>query len=252
MNRFAKIAFAGVFAVLASASAEAQQQGQGQQPGQKGASAQGSAGQTGAYHGGIGQTPWFSNQDVRQQFKLSDPQYNQLNKSYGEYYTQYQQGINNLGKNLSAEQRTQKTNELQQRFNKNLATATDQMFTNPQQRQRYNQLNLQYQGYNAFTDPAVQEKLNLTAEQRQTLAQNGQECNKQMNGLGRTYQTDPAGTTTKYNAMRKQYGDQINTILTPEQQKSWQQMTGASYNFQPGSYFQTSATPGAPINRNQE
>src|SRR5580704_4085630 len=130
MNRFARIALTGVFAVLASASVEAQQPGQapqGQLTGQKGAVGQGTTAQQGAYHGGIGQTPWFSNPEIRQQFKLSDPQYNQLNKSYGEYYTRYQQDMNNIGKDLTAEQRALRMGELQQGFNKNFSTATNEV-----------------------------------------------------------------------------------------------------------------------------
>jgi hypothetical protein len=44
--------------------------------------------------------------------------------------------------------------------------------------------------------------------------------------------------------MRKQYGERIRTVLTPEQQKSWQILTGETYNFQPSVYFQTNAGAG--------
>ena len=234
MNRFAVTVMAGAIASLSFSLAEAQQ-GPGQQgfipPSQ------------------VGQTPWFSNQDVRQHFKVSDQQYNQLNKSYGESYGRYQEGMTKFGKDLSAEQRAQKMGELQQGFNKSFTTSANEVFIDPQQRQRYNQLNLQYQGYNAFTDPMVQEKLNLTTEQRQKIGQQGLEWHKQMNELGRTYPTDREGTTRKYNELRTQSGEQINTVLTPDQQKAWQQMTGEAYPFQPSVYFQTGVKPGSPINR---
>ena len=139
--------------------------------------------------------------------------------------------------------------ELQQGFSKGFSTTTNEVFTDPQQRQRYNQLYLQYQGYNAFSDPAVQEKLNLTAEQRQKLGQNGQEWHKQMSELGRTYETDREGTTKKYIELRTQSGERISTILTPEQTKSWQQMTGETYQFPPNVYFQTGAVKVRPIER---
>jgi hypothetical protein len=235
MNRFAKFAFAGVVAVLASASAEAQQ---------KGPTNQGQQGPPGAYHGGIGQTPWFSNPEIRQQFKLNDTQFNDLNKSYGEAYGKYQQGTKAFGKDLTPEQRNQKMAELHQGFHKDFSTSVGKVFTDPQQQQRYNELNLQYQGYNAFSNPMVQEKLQLTPEQRQQLARQGQDWNKKMEGLGQTYQNDPKGATKQYNDMRNMYGQQLNTVLTPEQQKSWQQMTGKTYNFSPSVYFQTSSGTG--------
>jgi opacity protein-like surface antigen len=158
MNRFAKFALTAVFAVLTAAGADAQQKSQ-TQPAQKVPTVPDVQGQQGVYHGGIGQTPWFSNQEIRQHFKLSDQQYDQLNKSYSESYGRYQQGMKTLGKDLSNEQRIQKMRDLQQGFNKDFSTTTNQVFTDPQQRQRYNQLYLQYQGYNAFSDPLVQEKL---------------------------------------------------------------------------------------------
>jgi len=232
-------------ALLASTAMAGQQKGQVPQ-GQKTPppSGTGISGQQGFYHGGMGQTPWFGNQDVRQHFNLSDAQYNQLNKGYGTSYGQYQTGMQNLGNDLTPEQRTQKMGELRQGFNKDFSTTADKVFTDPQQRERYNQLQLQYQGYNAFSDPMVQQKLNLTAEQRQQLNQQGQNWTTQMNTFGTTYQTDPTGSTKKYNEMRKQSGEQINTVLTPEQRKSWQQMTGKSYDFQPSAYFNTTAVPG--------
>jgi hypothetical protein len=240
MNHFARFALTGVVAVLTAAGAEAQQKSQ-TQPAQKVPTVLDAPGQQGVYHGGIGQTPWFSNQEIRQHFKLSDQQYDQLNKSYGESYGRYQQEMKTFGKDLSNEQRAQKMRELQQRFNKDFSTTTNQVFTDPQQRQRYNELYLQYQGYNAFSDPLVQEKLNLTPEQRQKISQYGEEWHNQMNDLGRTYTTDREGATKQFNEMRKQFGQRINTVLTPVQQNAWQQLAGEPYSFQPNTYFQTGA-----------
>ena len=231
--------------LLASTAAQAQQKGV-QPQGQKGAPVQGT------YHGGYGQTPWFGNQEVRQHFKLSDEQYNQLNKGYGTYYGQYQTGMKDIGKDMTDEQRTLKMRELQQGFDKNMSTTANGVFTDPQQKERYNQLYLQYQGYNAFSDPIVQQKLNLTAEQRQQLGQQGQAWNKQMNTFSTGYTTDPEGTTKKFNEMRTQNGERINTVLTPDQQKSWQQITGPSYNFQPSAYFQTNSGAGATPQTNRK
>lgn len=244
MNRFAKLAAVGFFAMLGSAAVEAQPAGN-TQPGAKGTTTpQGKTGPQSGYHGGVGQTPWFANQDVRQQFKLTDQQFNQMNKSYTDAYGQYQKGMSGLGTDLTPAQRAQQTRDLQQGFNTSFSKSTNDVFTDPQQRTRYNQLYMQYQGYDAFNNPMIQEKLNLTAEQRQTLGQNGQKWHSQMNDLGRNYQTDSEGTTKKFNDMRKQYGEQLNTVLTPEQQKSWQQMIGEPYNFQASTYFQGNSGSG--------
>jgi hypothetical protein len=38
--------------------------------------------------------------------------------------------------------------------------------------------------------------------------------------------------------MLQQNSQRFNTILNQQQQKTWQQMTGAPYNFPPTVYFQ--------------
>jgi hypothetical protein len=215
-----------------------------QQPRQKSPPVQGTVGQQGVYHGGYGQTPWFSNPGTRQHLNLNDAQYNLLNTGYGQAYGIYQQGMTNMGKDLSPEQRSQKMAELQHGFNKSFTTTANGVITDPQQLSRYNQVQLQYQGYDAFSNPMVQDKLKLTPEQRQKMAQQGQDWHKQMNNLGSTYQTDPQGTAKRFNAMRYDSGRGINSVLTPQQQKSYLQLTGQSYNFQPSAYFQPSSNAG--------
>jgi len=178
---------------------------------------------------------------VRQQLKLDDQQYNRLNKAYGESWKKYQQQTSGLDKNLTDEQRTQRINDLQRDFTTNFSSTTNQIITDPAQRERYNQMYLQYQGYGAFNDPMVQQKLNFTDEQKQKLSQYGQEWNKQMNNYYGTYQTDREGTGKRFNESRKQASERINSILNPQQQQTWRQMTGETYNFQPGAYFPSSS-----------
>ena len=237
MNRFSKIAVAGAFAFFIPAATEAQQVGQSQAP-QTGQAPQiiQTSGQS-TYNGGYGQTPWFSNPQIRQQFNLTDQQYNQLNKGYGESYNRYQQGLNGLGKDLTPAERSQRMANLQQGFYKDFSGNTNSVLQAEQQ-QRYNQLYTQYQGYNSFTNPAVQTKLNLTAEQRVTLNQYQQDWHNQMNALGQGYQPDNVAATSKYNELRKQSADRMNAVLTPDQRAAWQQMTGQPYNFPASMYFQ--------------
>jgi hypothetical protein len=192
----------------------------------------------GITYGGPAQTPWFGDQDVREQFKLSNDQYKVLSKAYGEAWAHYNSGLGQLGNGLTEAQRAQKMRDLQAAFYQSVNGSVDRLISDPQQRQRYNQLHLQYQGYAAFNDPTIQQKLNLSNEQRQKLAQYGQEWNQQMSALHQAYQTDPIGTTNRYHEMVKQNNQRFNSVLNQQQQQAWQQMTGASFNFPPGVYFQ--------------
>jgi len=235
MGRILQLAFLGTCAMLASGFVVAQQQqnqGQTNQPG--------TVTQKGGVFTPYSQTPWFSNQDIRQQLKLNDQQFNRLNKSYGEAYNTYQQKLGQLGKNLTDEQRTERMRNLEREFYNNFASSTNQVFTDPAQQQRYNQLYWQYMGYNAFQDPTIQQKLNLTQEQRQKLDQYNRDWATQMNDFNRTFQTDREGTVKRFNAARTQAMDRLNSVLTQQQQQTWRQMVGEPFNFQPNMYFQSS------------
>src|SRR5437763_1283466 len=134
MYCFAKVALAGVMSVALTGSLWAAGKGTG---GQGGTGSTGSgAGKTGTYGtqgtrstqgatgtqgttgtsgtqgatgtqgaGGIGQTPWFSSQNLRGQLGLNDQQYNQLNSAYGQAYSNYSSNMGQLGNSLTPEQR---------------------------------------------------------------------------------------------------------------------------------------------------
>jgi len=218
------------------------QTGQNQAQSGQGQSGQGQSGQVkGSFQGGIQQTPWFNNPDIRQQFKMNDDQFNRLNSAYQEAWNRYQKGTGQLDKTLTDDQRRQRMGELEQGFYKDFSAATNNIISDPQQRQRYNQLDLQYRGYGAFNDPTLTERLKLTPEQRAKFNEFGQDWSKRMNELGTTYQTDREGANKRFSKMQGEMGERINSVLTPEQQKTWRQMTGDPYNFSPNVYFQANA-----------
>jgi len=224
----------GISFLMASTAAAQQQNPVGPGQGQQVQTTQSS-------YGTVGQTPWFSNQSIRQQINLNDEQFNRLNKSYGESYSRYQQGVTGLGTNLTPEQRSQRMQGLQHDFNKTFSTSTNDIITDPQARTRYNQLYLQYRGYDAFSDPMVQEKLNLTDQQRQQFNRYQQDWNQSVGDLNRTYVNDREGTTKRFNEMRQREQERMQGVLTDQQRQTWRQMTGDPYNFQADVYFQGSA-----------
>jgi hypothetical protein len=171
-------------------------------------------------------------------------QYIGLNKAYTESWKRYQQGFKGLDKNLSDQQRSQQMRDLQRDLFADISKSSSCIFTSPEQRQRFDQMFLQFRGFDAFQDPAIQKKLNLNDAQRQMLDQYGREWNTQMGNYNRTYNTDRKGTLKRFNATQKQALEQINSVLTPEQQKTWAQMTGELYTFHPSVYFQGSVKTG--------
>jgi len=198
--------------------------------------------------GGIAQSAWFNNPQVRQQLNWNDEQFNGLNKAYQQSYMNYQQGINGLDKTLTDAQRQQRLTDLQQSFYKDFSVASDKHLADPAMRQRYNQLYWQYRGYDAFTYPPIAEMLKLTPEQRDRFTQLQQTWNTQMSKLSPMYQNqnDRQLALTQFGKLQSESNTQINGILTPEQQTQWRQMAGVAYTFPPEVYFNSNVAPPAP------
>ncbi len=194
-------------------------------------------------------TTWFNNNAVQQQLNLNNQQSAQLGKIYGDQWTNYLQQINNLPPGLSNDQRMQQTNSIRQNFFKNLDAATAGIFTTPDQRQRFNQLNTQYMGLNAFSNPNVAQQLNLDATQIQRINQLQQNWNQQLTQIQQQFATDPTTASKRFADLQQQNAQNINSVLTPGQQTMWQQITGTSFNFQPTQFFP--AAPFTPVVPNQ-
>ncbi len=127
-------------------------------------------------------------------------------------------------------------------FNQDFSNSLRNVFTDPQQQQRYNQLYLQYQGYGAFNNPIVAQHLNLTDQQRQQLNQLGQQWSQQWSDLSRLYNSDRNAFNNQWRDWRVQFNQNLNNILNNDQQTTWRNMIGQPYDFSPEIYFQGSAS----------
>ena len=233
MNRIRSIAWAGIVSILTVSLVTVASQAQPK--------AQQGTVQVGT-QGSIMQTPWFSNPDVRQQFKFSDETFNRLNSSYKDAWGRYQKGLAQLDKDLTDEQRRQRMRDLELNFYKDFSTTTDSVITDADQRQRYNQLYWQYRGFGAFDDPMIVEKLKLTPEQREKFTGFSQDWSRQLNELGPIFQTNREDANRRFTKLQSEMNTRLDSVLTPEQQKSWRVMIGEPYAFQPSVYFQTNGT----------
>jgi hypothetical protein len=189
------------------------------------------------YTGYYPQSPWYSDPSVRQELQLTDAQYNQLNQSYERAWTRYNQERNLIDNKLTPEQRQQREGELRAGFQKEYMPTVDSTFRDQTARQRYNQLYYQYQGYDAFQDPAVQKQLNLTAEQQQQLNQYGTAWNQKFNTWRSEYPNNREAVARQFREARRAENKRIHDTLTPAQRKQWNEMIGKPYEFQSDVYF---------------
>lgn len=189
-------------------------------------------------YNGINENPWYSNQAIREHLNLTEDQFNQLNTTYKTAWTRYNDGVTQLGENLNDVERTQRLGELNNTFNRDWNQATGTVFTQPNDRQRFNQLYWQYQQYGAFNDPTLQQKLNLTDAQRQKFRDYDRDWNRQMAKWNADYANNRESVINSYNQYQRDFQNNVNSVLTPQQREQWQSLVGKPYAFTPDVYFQ--------------
>ena len=199
--------------------------------------------QPGFNFNGPSRMPWFNDQGARQQLNMNDQQFIQLNRSYQDAWNRYNQGTTNLGNNLNEQQRMRQIQQMEAQFNQQFGQTLDTTFTDPRHRQRFNQLNNQFYGYNTLNDPAVRQQLNITPQQQRQLRRMSAAWQQQMQRLQRAGNDNPELTQKQFAALQQRNMQQINSVLTPEQQQNWSQLTGQPHNFPAGVYFGSPASP---------
>jgi hypothetical protein len=169
---------------------------------------------------------------------LNNNQFNSLNRAYQNAYNRYNQGLNNLSPNLTEQQRQLQMQQLQSQFNQSLSGTVNDTLNNPQTVSRFNQLNRQFMGFNAFNDPAIRQQLNLTPAQVRQLRTLSNNWRQQLQQFRQGAGNDLSSVDqTQWNQLWQQYGTQLNGVLTPEQQQMWAQQVGQPYMFPPNAYF---------------
>jgi hypothetical protein len=141
----------------------------------------------------------------------------------------------NPGTSPIDQQRLAQQQLLEDQFRNDFNSSLETTFTDPAMRQRFNQLNTQFQGIGAFNDPMIQRQLNLTAQQRQQLATLSGQWRRDMMNLQRSSRNNL--TQEQFNALRTRYATRLNTVLTPEQQQMWTQMLGEPFDFPFTDFF---------------
>jgi Spy/CpxP family protein refolding chaperone len=98
----------------------------------------------------------------------------------------------------------------------------------PEQLKRYREIDLQTRGFEAIaSDKEVQEKLNITADQKDKLKALQEEyASSQREIFQGGFSPE---TRTKMQALRKETNDKATALLTEDQKKTWKEMTGEPF-----------------------
>jgi hypothetical protein len=176
-------------------------------------------------------SPIYRMNDVAKHVNLTDKQMKELNALTEKTQAAYQERFNKLG-TLADLERGPRVQELNRQYSADWIKGAQDVFT-PDQYARYQQLNYQYQGYNAFMDPEVTKRLNFTDAQTRDLRDSIAWRDRQLADIDRLARTDRDKAREAYRAYWKEQQERYTKFLTPEQIKVWREMAGEPYEFQP-------------------
>jgi Spy/CpxP family protein refolding chaperone len=185
--------------------------------------------------GGQGQSsfpsPLYRQDDVARSLNLTADQLSRLNRATDDLQSRYRSDFDRLG-SLSDRERAARSADLMRRYGTDWSKATSDIF-NDQQRSRYGQLDLQYRGIGAFSDPELQRRMNLTDQQIAQMRDLDTWSLERMREFPERMRTSQDRGAQAWSDYRRQGQERLNKILTPEQQRAWSQITGEPYNFRP-------------------
>lgn len=101
---------------------------------------------------------------------------------------------------------------------------------------RYDQINLQMTGINAFHQPEVAEKLNLTDEQKDKIASIESDLRKEMEGLREQNQGELRAAFQKMRQQQDEAKDKVVALLDDDQKAAWKEMTGKPFEMPAGEF----------------
>lgn len=167
------------------------------------------------------------NKGVQKELKLNDEQTEKVEtfaREWGAKMREEYQGLNDL----SEDERRTKMQEL----NKGRAEALHKGLAEimkPEQHKRFEQIDLQVSGSNAFATPKVVEGLKITDEQRAKIRQVNEDLRQTMADAREDFQNDREGAMKQMLEGRKAASEKVMAMLTEEQKSSWKEMVGEPF-----------------------
>jgi len=171
----------------------------------------------------------FRNSDVRKALGLTDDQIRQLGEVRARIQQEYESQLAKTG-TLADNKREELLQDLRMIQQEDFFGAAASILT-PQQLRRYRQLDYQYQGPGAFSNPEVRQHIQISADQLQRI----QDLQKQNMYAFANLLQDSRGhhdeALARYNMYRRKLADRISDVLTTEQLRKWKSLTGEPFNF---------------------
>ena len=171
----------------------------------------------------------LNNASVQKELKLDEQQVEkgkELAEKIREESQEKFQGLQDLGQ----EERRAKMQEITKEINESTIKAAS-AFLKPGQVTRLKQISYQQRGLQAFSDPEIAKKLNLTDAQKTEIQEINREIMESTRGLISQDSTpeERAEGMKKIAEARKEGLTKASAKLNDEQQKTWKEMLGAPF-----------------------
>jgi hypothetical protein len=173
--------------------------------------------------------PFYSRPDVTRSLELTDRQLGQLNTMTQTVQSRFQDRFGQL-RDMTEAQRAARALELNRAFATDWMAGARDVF-NEAQLNRYQQLQLQYGGFSSFTSPDVQRRLQLTDLQIKALPDSIKWNDAEMRGV--LAAPDQVLANKLYGDYLQEAQERLAQWLTPEQMRTWKDMTGSRFEFLP-------------------
>jgi len=181
----------------------------------------------GGMMGGGGGAMLLVNKGVQKELKLTDEQAEKAETFAREYGAKMREQFQGLA-DLSEDERRTKMQE----FNKARTEALQKGLAEimkPEQQKRFDQIDLQASGPNAFATPKVVEGLKITDEQKAKIRQVNEDLRQTMTDAREDFQNDREGAMKQMLEGRKAASEKVMALLTAEQKSSWKEMVGEPF-----------------------
>jgi hypothetical protein len=169
--------------------------------------------------------------DVQKELKLNSQQLEAINQAMRTFGEKYQRDFDKI-RNLGPQERRQKQAELVKTISQEIGNALTHVLE-PRQAKRLEQIHLQRQGLQAFTDPKVEKALRLTGEQKMKLKTIRDDAAKEARALfGGRAQGNFQETLKQVEQIRGKALEKSVALLTAEQKQIWRDLTGEAFAVQ--------------------
>jgi uncharacterized membrane protein len=175
----------------------------------------------GSYSGLLG------NESVQKELKLDDKQVEKAKALEEKISGEMQEKFQGL-QDLEPQERRAKMQEINREISASTLKAAGE-FIKPEQIARLKQIAYQVRGAQAFTDPEVAKKLNLTDTQKTDIQTIQMEAGQARREIFQEAQDDREAAMKKMAELNKQTLAKVQAKLNDEQQKTWKELLGAPF-----------------------